>query len=118
MTEDYITERLESFVARGLYDQAVQLIRVIRNSEWRIELCRSALADDAIDRAIGEYGGVVVLEDEDKYKRAKIGMEDLSPHAVLYRDENGELHGIEDMIDFIPEDNPLKQLYRELESEE
>lgn len=117
MAEDYIEERLKSFVERGLYDQAIGLIRRIRDPERRVELYFSAVAWDILNRITEEYGKIVILDDKAEYERAKIGMEDCSPYAVLYQDENG-LHGIEDMLDFILEDNPLIQLCREPESDE
>lgn len=117
MSYDSIEEKVDSLTSKGDFEGAVNLLKKITDPELRINICYSALAGLAVARAIEEYGEVAVLEDKEKYERAKIGLEDLPPHAILYKDPDDNVHGLEDMMDFIPEDNPLKQYYNEIDQE-
>ena len=115
MDEEYVLNKLAKLTMEDRYDEAVSLLRSIGDEEKRLELCRWTLIGDGISRAIEEYGEVFVLDDREKYERARKGMEDIPPHAVIYRDPvTDEVDGLENIIDFIPSDNPVMLFYKEL----
>ncbi len=111
MKSSPIEERIYSFACKERFEEAINLLKKITDSELRIQVCYNVLIGFAISIAIKEYGGVVVLEDKDKYERAKIGLEDLPPYAILYKDTDDNIQGLEDMLDFVPEYHPIKQYY-------
>ena len=111
MPIDNLFSIVNELVESQNYEKALKIINNIKDKERRVKLCYELLICEGLSRAIGEYGEVYILKDKDKYERAKMGMEDLPPHAVIYGDENGMAHGLDNFLDFIPKDNPLKEYY-------
>jgi len=114
MDYNTIENRVHSLTKENRFEEAVNLLKKITDLESKIKICYGALVGFAICKVIDEYGEVALLEDKEEYERAKKGMEDLPPHAILYKDENDDVHGLDDMLDFVPEDNPLKRYYLEI----
>ena len=112
--KDAIALRINGAIDSGDYNKALGVLNWIRDTERRRKLCTYALMRDGLGRAHEEFGKVLRLTDYEQYLSAKRGMENMSPYAVLFEDNEG-VYGLEDMIDLVPDDNPVKQLWRELE---
>lgn len=110
-------DKLYSFLDKEDYEGAVQFLETIKDKGKRKELCFLGLSIEGMKKAMAEYGSVVITPDKEKYERAKSGLEeDIGPYNVLHVkdfDKNSKVEGIEEMLDFVPEDNPLKK-FREL----
>jgi len=112
-----IEERIYDLTNKSKFEDAVSLLISIVDLEVRIQICYQALTCLAISKVTDEYGEVVMMEDKDEYENAKRGIGNYSPHMVLFRDQDDTVHGLDDMLDFIPEDNPLKQYYHKIEED-
>ena len=59
------------------------------------------------------------FDDKEEYERAKMGMADVPPYAILYRGEDDVMQGVEDLVEsFVPEGNPLRRYYEGLVQED
>ncbi len=111
-----LLDKLYSFLDNEDCEGAVQFLETIEDKEKREDLCSLGLLIEGAKKAIDEYGEIRVTSDREKYERAKMGLEDMSPHTVLHTqgfNPESELESVETMIDFVPEDNPLKKYWRE-----
>ena len=120
MSRNQLIKRFHALVNEGYYKGAISILERIKDKQTQIYTCFMALAAEGVKRAIEEHGAVHVLRDKEEFERAKIGLEDVSPYAVLHvdgLDNEGDVEGLEEMLDFVPDDNPLKQYYQELEQE-
>ncbi len=112
-----LLDTVNSFVKIEDYNGAVNILKKIKNKKMRVDVCYMALFLDAADRVMIEHGEITIMKDREKYERAKKGLEDTSPHNILLvenMDDNSPVEGIEEMFDFVPDDNPLKQYYFEI----
>lgn len=117
MACENISKMLSELIVHEKYAEAINILNSIKDEQKRREECFAQLAVLGMERAIEEYGEVTVLDDKEKYERAIAGMEDIPPHAVIYRNpKTDDMDGLERMVDFVPEDNPLKQYWRKIES--
>ena len=114
MSKENLRKKVDMLLSDRNYSGIVNLLKKIQDEQLRLQTCYVTLVCLGMERAIEEYGRVTVLEDKEKYERAKIGLEDLPPHAVLYRHPDDTLEGEDEMLDFVSEDNPLKQYFREI----
>jgi len=98
------------------YSSAIKYLEQIEDIEERKSLCFFVLAVKGMEKAMVEHGHIEIISNKEKYEKAKSGMEDVSPHAVIHAEgfkPDSPVEGLEDMLDFIPEDDPLKIYYRE-----
>ncbi len=115
MSQNQKIKKFHKLVINGNYLAAIGVLKRIKNKQVQIDECYMAVTGLGIMRACDEYGEVKVYGNKEEYDRAKIGLDDCSPYAVLYGGnfaKETEVEGLEDMLDFVPEDNPLKQYYR------
>ncbi|MBR9691410.1 hypothetical protein GOV06_01365 [Candidatus Woesearchaeota archaeon] len=117
-SDDYIKGielSIEDLAGEDRFEEIIDLVRTILDKEKQRQICFITLATYGTALAANEYGRVIMINDKKEYERAKQGMEDVSPHAVLYIDKHENVHGLEGMLEFVHEDNPLIKYYRELD---
>ena len=97
------------------YNKAISALGQIRDLEERKNLCFWALGMYGLLLALEEHGRVAIAENREKYERAKAGLEDISPYTVLEK-RDGAITGecLSKILDFIPEDNLVKQYWYRL----
>ena len=110
-------KRLFSLLDNKDYEGVVRFLKVIEDEERRSDLCLLALAICGIEKIYEEYGGIRLTKDEEEFEQAKIGLGELPPNTVFYEDGKGFLHGAEIMLDFVNEDNLIKQYWKEIDSD-
>jgi len=114
MKDTSLADRVNILASEGEFEKVVDLLKRTSDSKLSLQICYDTLVSIGILRAIEEYGKVTILDDRQQYERAKRGMEDFPPHAVLYRGPDDVMDGADDMLDFVPEDNPLKQYFQQI----
>lgn len=115
--KDYeiLTEKAAQLLAKKKYEEVLVLLNGIPRYDDRIQMCYELLSLEAVVNAINEFGEVRVMENREEYERTRAGMGDFSPYAVLYRNPKTDyVDGLEEMIDLVPLDNPLKRFYLEI----
>lgn len=108
---------IETLVGEGNFDEAVRQIKKIKDKRERIRFCLESIMHIGYLKAEEEFGEVKVFEDRGAYERAKKGMDDCSPYAVLLI-EGDRVHGLEEMTELVPEDNPLVVYFHSFSEEE
>jgi len=109
-----IEEFIDSLVCENNFEEAVALLKTISDKEEQRRVCFLTLSTYGAGLAAAEYGEVRIIQDKGEYEKIKRGMGDFAPNAVLYVDGDENVHGLEEMLDFIPEDNPMKQFYMKI----
>jgi len=107
-----IESEIRETYRKGDFKKAADTIRDIADPCERFKQCFNAVLGHALDKMMAEYGKIMIYNQRDKYEEAKRGMADISPHAALLNED--DLVDIKDMLDFVPDDNPIKQLFYEL----
>lgn len=98
------------------YSSTIKYLEQIEDIEERKSLCFFVLAVKGMEKAMVEHGHIKIISNKEKYEKAKSGMEDVSPYAVIHVEgfkPESPVEGLEEMLDFIPDDDPLKIYYRE-----
>jgi len=103
------------FFKRKDYGGMVRAVKCVPDLRERQQLCFSLLACIGMVRAVDEYGSIVIIDDREKYERARSGLENVPPEIVFFKDGRDCLHDPERLTDFVPEDNPLKKYWRGIE---
>jgi hypothetical protein len=113
-------EKIYSFIDSKDYEGIVKYLEAMIDKEERKEICKVALTILGMQKAMEEYGSVRIIGNKEEYEKAKMGLSDCSPNNILYvkdLNEDSSVEGIEEMIDFVPEDNPIKMYYRDITEE-
>ena len=103
------------FSKRGDYEGMVRAVKCVLDLKERQQLCFSLLACMGMVRAVDVYGKIFIIDDREKYERARMGLENVPPEIVFFKDRQDNLHDPERLTGFVPEDNPLKKYWREIE---
>ncbi|MDD5192419.1 MAG: hypothetical protein PHH54_06160 [Candidatus Nanoarchaeia archaeon] len=104
-----IISKINGMIKNQDYLKAIDCLEKIKNIDKRIEICSEALSFLGVEKAVEKYGRVVIYENKEDYDLAKKGLAGISPDALLYRDKDDLMCGLEDMLNFIPDDNPIKR---------
>jgi len=117
-------DRLRAWKATKLatednYAGAVDYLRKIKDREYAAQVCSDICLGIGLTFVLARGDDIRVLEDRDLYDRSKRGeVPEIPPYAVLFKGPDDEMDGVDDIIDQIPDDNPLKQYYREINADE
>jgi len=103
-----------SLTVEGDYDSVIGILDGIRDLQLREDLCFGVLNVMAMRKALDEYGEFQILKSREEWELARTGfLDNVDSRVVLYT-ENEMICGIEDLLDLVPEDNPLKKYYNGL----
>jgi len=121
LCEDYdaVDKAFSRLVRVGRYEDAIALLETIPDAVAK-QMCFDKLGGIAGGIVMEQIGDILVTKDRAMYERVLAGNGDHSPYAVLYmecedpdNEDDGEIHGLERLIDFISDQHPLKKYYEQ-----
>jgi len=113
-----LSDRITSLIKEERFEDALKVLKTIPERQNQLYVGYANLVAYASSRIVEEYGGLCIMEDRNEYEKAKSGLGDCSPHQVLFEDANGNLEGTDEILDIIPDENPLKKYVIELGQED